>query len=90
MVGVMSREGAEGSVAVRAELLVEPFVEGRPGPHVEAVMVSLAADGLEVDMGPFASAIEGPLGSLLDAVNRAVRAGFDAGATAIQFRVERR
>lgn len=79
----------EAEVPVRAEFLVEPFVEGRPGPHVEAVIASLRSDGLTVDMGPFASTVEGTLSMVLDSVERAFEAGFGAGASSVQLRVER-
>lgn len=83
-------DDTEKPIPVRAEVLVEPFVEGRPGAHVEAVTTSLVNDGIDIDMGPFATTFEGSLASLLEALERAVQAGFGAGATAIQFRVERR
>ena len=46
------------------------------------------AAGLEPDMGPFATSVESDLDSVLDAATSMMRAGFAAGATAIQLRVD--
>ena len=35
------------------EILVEPFKENDPGPHVIAAVDAARAAGLDVDMGPF-------------------------------------
>ena len=37
----------------RLEFTIEPFVEGRPGPHVTAPIDALVALGIEVEVGPF-------------------------------------
>ena len=37
------------------EFTVEPFVEGRPGPHVNAAIDAVRARGIDVDIGPFGS-----------------------------------
>src|SRR5215218_4217948 len=39
--------------SVRIEFLVEPFTEGRPGPHVQAGIEVVRARGLEPEVGPF-------------------------------------
>lgn len=39
----------------RVEFTVEPFVEGRPGPHVTAPVDAVRALGVEIDIGPFGS-----------------------------------
>lgn len=73
---------------VRLEILVEPFKENDPGPHVTAVVEAAQASGLEVDMGPFATTVSGALDAVITASSAMMRAGFEAGATAIQLRVE--
>jgi uncharacterized protein YqgV (UPF0045/DUF77 family) len=73
---------------VRLEILVEPFKENDPGPHVTAVVHAARATGLEVDMGPFATTLSGALEDVIAASSAMMRAGFEAGATAIQLRVE--
>lgn len=72
------------------EVLVEPFKENDPGAHVEAVVEALTEAGLETDMGPFATIVDGELDTILDAVRQLLASGFEAGATAIQLRIERR
>ena len=72
----------------RLEMLVEPFRENAPGPHVTAVIDAAAAAGLDADMGPFATTADGELDALIEGAAAMLRAGFAAGATAIQLRVE--
>lgn len=73
----------------RVEVLVEPFRENEPGPHVIAAIEVLDAAGLAPDMGPFATVAEGDLDTTIDAVGRMLSAAFDAGADAVQVRIER-
>ncbi len=70
------------------EVLVEPFRENDPGPHVAAVIDAAAAAGLQADMGPFATTIDGDVGQLADAVAAMIRAGFSNGASALQIRID--
>ncbi len=74
---------------VRVEVLVEPFRENEPGPHVTVAVEVLEEAGLAPNMGPFATEAEGDLDATLEAVTRLLRASFDAGADAIQVRIER-
>ncbi len=71
------------------EVLVEPFRENDPGPHVTAVVDAADDAGLNPDMGPFATTADGDLASIIDATASLLRAGFDAGASTIQLRIER-
>lgn len=73
----------------RIEILVEPFKEGDPGPHVLAVLKVLDDDRFEVEMGPFSTIAEGSLDELRAVVGQIHDAGFGAGATSIQTRLER-
>lgn len=70
------------------EILVEPFRENDPGPHVTAVVDAARATGLDVDMGPFATTVSGELAEVIAASSAMMSAGFEAGATAIQLRLE--
>lgn len=72
---------------IAAEFLVEPFVEGTPGPHVGAAVEAFTAHGLAVDLGPFASAVAGPVDTMAEAIADMVRAAMGQGATSIQLRV---
>lgn len=38
------------------EFTIEPFVEGRPGPHVLSATAAVEGLGIEVEFGPFGSA----------------------------------
>ncbi len=74
----------------RIEVFVEPFRENEPGPHVAAAVAAIEASGLAVDMGPFATTADGDLDTALAAAIALLRAGFDAGASSISLRIERR
>ncbi len=73
----------------RLEILVEPFKENAPGPHVHAVLDIVRARGLAPDMGPFSTTVDGDLDELVDLTADLLRAGFGAGASSIQTRLER-
>ncbi|MCH9839054.1 MAG: thiamine-binding protein [Ilumatobacter sp.] len=76
-------------IRARLEVLVEPFRENDPGPHVNAAIDAIGEAGMQPDMGPFATTAEGDLDQAVAAITALVRAGFDHGADAIQIRVER-
>ena len=76
-------------IRARLEVLVEPFRENDPGPHVNAAIAAIGEAGMQPDMGPFATTAEGDLDQAIAAITALVRAGFDQGADAIQIRVER-
>lgn len=75
------------SRAIRAEFLVEPFVEGAPGHHVKMALEACRSHGLEPEMGPFATVIVGPTDTVTAAVESMSRAALDHGATAVQVRL---
>jgi uncharacterized protein YqgV (UPF0045/DUF77 family) len=70
------------------EVLVEPFRENDPGPHVTAVIDAATAAGLSAEMGPFATTVTGDVDQLAGAVADMIRAGFAEGASALQIRIE--
>jgi len=72
---------------VRAEFLVEPFVEGSPGRLVAAALDACRALGFEPDVGPFATTITGPVDAVTGAVQEVSRAALANGATAVQVRL---
>ncbi|MEM8709045.1 MAG: helix-turn-helix domain-containing protein [Actinomycetota bacterium] len=72
---------------IRAEFLVEPFVEGAPGHHVKMALEACRTHGLEPEMGPFATVIVGPVDLVTAAVESMSRAALDHGATAVQVRM---
>lgn len=85
----LRRHGYSASMAeAHLEVLVEPFRENDPGPHVAAVLEAAAAAGLTADMGPFATTIDGDIDQLAGAIADMIRAGFSNGATAVQMRID--
>lgn len=72
----------------RLEVLVEPFRENDPGPHVTAVVQVLTDAGLTVDMGPFATIAEGDLADVVSASSVLLAPAFAEGASALQMRIE--
>lgn len=78
-------------MALAVEFTVEPFVEGTPGPHVQAALDAAAGTGLQVEFGPFGTELAGDDDQqVLDAVDQVVRAAVTAGATRVAFQVVRR
>jgi hypothetical protein len=73
---------------VRIEFTVEPFDDGRPGPHVAAAIRAVEAAGAAVDVGPFGSAClvpEADAGRVLDALADAAVAN---GASHVSIHLE--
>jgi uncharacterized protein YqgV (UPF0045/DUF77 family) len=66
---------------------VEPFVDGRPGPHVFASISAVEATGLTVEMGPFDNLADGGVDEIAAAVSALVRAAFTEGATRLSLQV---
>ena len=67
----------------RAEFIVEPFEEGHPGSHVSACISAAQTAGLEADVGPYGTSIEGEPTTILRALDAIVAAGLEAGASRI-------
>ncbi|HVR32675.1 MAG TPA: helix-turn-helix domain-containing protein [Acidimicrobiia bacterium] len=65
---------------VRLEFFVEPFAEGRPGPHVRAAIAAVEAHGLSVDVGAFGTITTGAAAVVAEAVGDLVRAALESGA----------
>ena len=72
---------------VRLEFTVEPFTEGRPGPHVTAAVDAVAERGLAVDMGPFSTSADVEAATAPDTVASLLRAAFERGATRVSLQV---
>ncbi len=62
------------------DFVIEPFVEGSPGPHVVAGIAAMEAMGLEVTMGPFGSTVTGTVSTVSDAIRAMVDAAVRDGA----------
>ena len=74
-------------VEVRAELTVEPFVEGSPGAHVLAAIEALGP--ASPDVGPFATTVVGDLDTIGGLVGEALVAAFANGASGATVSVHR-
>jgi uncharacterized protein YqgV (UPF0045/DUF77 family) len=71
------------------EFTIEPFVEGRPGPHVTAAIAAVESAGLAVEVGPFGSSAvvdQADVGRVVGALTDAAIAN---GATHVSVHVAR-
>lgn len=73
-------EGLRWRPVHRVEFTIEPFVEGRPGPHVTAAIDAAAELGLDVEVGPFGSGCVVPADRVADVVAAVVAAATAHGA----------
>lgn len=77
-------------MALVVEFTVEPFVEGSPGPHVQAALDAATSSGLDVEFGPFGTHVSGhDDAQVLAALDQVVRAAVAAGATRVASQVSR-
>jgi len=74
---------------LRLEFTVEPFLEGRPGPHVRAALDEARRQGLNPEMGPFANTVEGDAAVLLPGLTAIVAAAVEAGANRVSLSLSR-
>ncbi len=74
---------------VRAEFTTEPFTgEGDPPEHVTHAAVLLTEAGLDADLGPFGTAVEGDARVVIPTLSDVATAAFSAGATRFTLQVE--
>ncbi len=71
------------------EFTIEPFVEGRPGPHVTAAIAAAAARGLDVEIGPFGSSVIVELTEVGAVIGDLSDAAMANGATHVSVHVAR-
>lgn len=69
------------------EFTIEPFVEGEPGPHVDAGIAAVQAAGPDVEVGPFGTAATGEAEVVLTAVSALCQAATEAGAERISLQL---
>jgi uncharacterized protein YqgV (UPF0045/DUF77 family) len=69
------------------EFTIEPFVEGKPGPHVVAAVEAASALGADVEFGPFGSSCDVAAEQMPDLVAAVIRAAFANGATHVNLDV---
>ena len=63
------------------EFLIEPFEEGKPGPHVLASLANLRHRGIAVTQGPFGNTVSGNCETIKNAVVAIVESAFQEGAS---------
>lgn len=71
------------------EFTIEPFVEGRPGPHVHAAIKAAGEHGAVVEIGPFGSSCTVDLDDVGALVGAIADAAFTHGATHVTVHVAR-
>jgi len=71
------------------EFTIEPFVEGRPGPHVTAAIAAAEARGLDVEVGPFGSSVIVDLADVGGVIGAFTDAAMANGATHVSVHVAR-
>jgi uncharacterized protein YqgV (UPF0045/DUF77 family) len=69
------------------EFTIEPFVEGKPGPHVIAGIDAARASGASVEVGPFGTTAVGERELMLNAIESLCRDATAAGAKRISLQV---
>ena len=72
----------------RVEFTIEPFVEGRPGPHVTAAIDAVTDLGHDVEVGPFGSGCVVPLDTTADVVAAVIRAAVANGADHVNIDIQ--
>jgi uncharacterized protein YqgV (UPF0045/DUF77 family) len=72
----------------RVEFTIEPFLEGKPGPHVTAPVDEVRALGVEVEMGPFGSGCLVESDRVEQVVSTIVRAALDHGASHVNIDID--
>ncbi len=71
------------------EFTIEPFVEGRPGPHVTAAIAAAEACGHDVEVGPFGSSVVVDLSEAGTVIAALTDAAMANGATHVSVHVAR-
>ena len=79
--------GHDGGVTATAEFTTEPFVDGAPGPHVQAAIAVAEEAGLEVEVGPFGTSVTGETPAVVSTVDAVLRAAVEHGATRVSLQL---
>lgn len=72
----------------RVEFTIEPFVEGRPGPHVTAAIDAATRLGHDVEVGPFGSECVVAADATADVVAAVIRAAVANGANHVNIDIQ--
>lgn len=71
------------------EFTIEPFHEGKPGPHVTAAIAAAEALGVVVEFGPFGSSCTVSQQQVAEVSGAIVAHAFSNGATHVSLHAER-
>jgi len=71
------------------EFTIEPFVEGKPGPHVTGAVAAAEQLGATVEFGPFGSSCEVDDTRAAEISGAVIAAAFANGATHVSLHVAR-
>ena len=71
------------------EFTVEPFVEGKPGPHVTNAVAAVESHGIAVEFGPFGSVFRVGEAPMPTVIADMMRAAYANGATFVSVSVSR-
>lgn len=72
---------------LRVEFTIEPFVEGRPGPHVTAAIEAVRRIADDLEIGPFGSSCTIAPDRLAELLATLGGTAFDGGATRLTIQV---
>ncbi|MBJ32221.1 MAG: hypothetical protein CL466_13065 [Acidimicrobiaceae bacterium] len=72
---------------MRIEFTIEPWVEGGHPPYVVAAVSTAEASGLDIDLGPFGTGVEGPADELYRLVPSVLEAAMTAGAERVSLQI---
>jgi len=78
-----------GNAMLVVEFTVEPFVEGKPGPHVTTAVMAVEAHGIAVEFGPFGSVFHVSEATMPTVIADMMRAAYANGATFVSVSVSR-
>lgn len=72
----------------RVEFTIEPFLEGKPGPHVTAPVDAVQELGIEIEMGPFGSGCNVERQQVEAVVATIVRTALEHGASHVNIDID--
>lgn len=72
---------------VRLEFTIEPFVETGHPPYVAAAVAVAEQSGLDVDLGPASTGVEGEMEAVAALMPRLVEAAIKNGATRVSLQI---
>lgn len=75
------------SSRMRIEFTIEPWVEGGHPSYVQAALSAAEASGLDIDLGPFGTGVEGAPDEVYRLVPAVLEAAMEAGAERVSLQI---